>query len=48
MYEICIDSDLFKGKRLLQQHQMVNKVSEHPRVYMRSECVVCHTYDKST
>ncbi len=30
MYEICIDSDLFKGKRLLQQHQMVNKVSEHP------------------
>ncbi|XP_064394831.1 uncharacterized protein LOC135342081 isoform X2 [Halichondria panicea] len=25
MYEICIDSDLFKGKRILQQHQMVNK-----------------------
>ncbi len=46
MYEICIDSDLFKGKRILQQHQMVNKVSAgHYSLYAFS---VHHTYDKST
>ena len=27
MYEICIDSELFEGKRILQQHQLVNQVS---------------------
>lgn len=26
MYEIEIDSELFQGKRLLQQHRMVNEV----------------------
>ena len=27
MFEIVIDSEQFKGKRLLQQHRMVNEVS---------------------
>ena len=27
MYEIWIDSEQFSGKRLLQQHRMVNEVS---------------------
>ena len=26
MYMIAIDSQLFRGKRILQQHQMVNQV----------------------
>ena len=26
MYEIVIDSEQFKGKRLLQQHRLVNEV----------------------
>lgn len=29
MFEVVIDSDQFKGKRLLQQHRMVNDVSLH-------------------
>ena len=28
MYEIVIDSELFKGKRLIQQHRMINEVRE--------------------
>ena len=27
MFEIMIDSDQFKGKRMLQQHRMINEVS---------------------
>lgn len=27
MFEIVIDSEQFKGKRLLQQHRMINEVS---------------------
>ena len=26
MYEIVIDSELFEGKRLIQQHRLVNEV----------------------
>jgi len=29
MYEIHIESDEFKGKRTVQQHQLVNQVSIH-------------------
>ena len=29
MYEIVIDSEQFQGKRLLQQHRMINDVSPH-------------------
>lgn len=28
MYEIVIDSDQFKGQRMLQQHRMINDVSK--------------------
>lgn len=28
MYEIVIDSEKFKGKRMLLQHKMVNEVRE--------------------
>ena len=28
MYEIDVASTMFKGKRLVQQHQMVNNVSQ--------------------
>ena len=28
MYEICIDSEQFSGKRLIQQHRMINEVCE--------------------
>ena len=28
MYQIIIDSELFKGKRTLQQHKIVNEVIE--------------------
>ena len=29
MYEISIDSEQFSGKRLIQQHRMVNEVSRY-------------------
>lgn len=31
MYEIKIESEEFKEKRTVQQHQMVNQVSVQPR-----------------
>ena len=39
MYEIWIDSEVFKGKRILQQHQLVNQVSgEDSSLLDEEEC----------
>ena len=32
MYQVIIDSELFKGKRTIQQHKMVNEVIEEKGV----------------
>lgn len=33
MYEIVIDSKLFEGKRLIQQHRLVNEVMLAPDLF---------------
>ena len=45
MYEIVMDSELFKGKRLIQQHRMINEVQLYIRIFIHE--IKLYIYNES-